>query len=428
MKTKLFLTIATLLTSLSAVFAQLNTGGDGSDGAFTVPYTSTPYYIDLRNAVAGDGVTIRWDTPQTAANQGKGIYDPVRHAVVFKYSSVHIPSLATVAFINHPSHAPVVWLVSGSVVAANVPANVSVNIEGKLFLNGGSSSPTNTPTEPGPGGFRGGAAGSPGSGAGLGIAGGIGYSASGNYALGTNAYGNPSIIPLIGGSGAAARGSSIPGGGGGGAILIGAANSIRIFASTSNNGLISATGGSSGTSQDVGGGGAIRLVANSLVGNGTLDANSTGRIRLESDSVPATFVTTPQTIAVHPNIDPMTNTVAIWPGSTAPSVRIVKVSTAVVPAYPPCAFGYRPRCRYFHLGQQPRSRAGGNAKLPNHRTSPRAYAAKFPAPAYSASFSDPTPPATVLVAGSTESLATWQITIPSFIAGFTTLQAIATVP
>jgi hypothetical protein len=51
---------------------------------------------------------------------------------------------------NHYSHAPVVWLVQG-----NVTINGIVSLSGN---NGTSSAPGEyTPTEPGPGGFRGGA-------------------------------------------------------------------------------------------------------------------------------------------------------------------------------------------------------------------------------------------------------------------------------
>ena len=90
-------------------------GADGSDGAFS-PTQSIE--IDLSQAVTGT-----WDQP--SPQPGKGIYDPEKWAIVFKYSSVNISSGVTVTFKNHPSFAPVVWLVSGP-----------VTISGNVYLNG----------------------------------------------------------------------------------------------------------------------------------------------------------------------------------------------------------------------------------------------------------------------------------------------------
>ena len=113
-------------------------GANGTDGALNLTANTV---IDLSQAVTG-----AWDNDNTA-NAGKGVYDPAKWAVVFKYTEVNIAAGATVTFKNHASRAPVVWLVSGN-----------VKIEGSVSLNGQSAQPAPILPEPGPGGFRGGAA------------------------------------------------------------------------------------------------------------------------------------------------------------------------------------------------------------------------------------------------------------------------------
>ncbi|MCW5560141.1 MAG: hypothetical protein KIT22_20170, partial [Verrucomicrobiae bacterium] len=174
-------------------------GANGSDGALNVTQHTV---IDLSQAATGD-----WDA-DNSAHAGKGIYDPAKWAVVFKYSGVNIASGAKVTFKNHPSRAPVVWLVSGD-----------ATIAGELNLDGQVGQEPPLLAEPGPGGFRGGA------GEYLGVQRGSGFgpgggqagdggldaiTASGGYgSAGASlgglppgaTYGNPSLIPLVGGSG-----------------------------------------------------------------------------------------------------------------------------------------------------------------------------------------------------------------------------------
>ena len=129
---------ACLAAFTPSLFAQLLIPSDGSDGALNVTANTVIY---LSQAVTGN-----W-TNNNTANAGKGIYDPNKWAVVFKYSSVVISNGATLTFSNHPTHAPVVWLVAND-----------VTINGALSLDGQNSTvdAVNLP-EPGPGGFRGGA-------------------------------------------------------------------------------------------------------------------------------------------------------------------------------------------------------------------------------------------------------------------------------
>jgi hypothetical protein len=149
--------------------------------------------------------------------------------VVFKYTNITIATGKKVTFKNHATRAPVVWLVSG-----NVSIEGMVDLSGESArdvwsssLDGWAWQPTHRPlggrlTEPGPGGFRGGAplrGGNTKSAAGfgpgggrtgpwnsnphLGTSGGFGLAAGRVDGVGTGgiAYGNPSLIPLIGGSG-----------------------------------------------------------------------------------------------------------------------------------------------------------------------------------------------------------------------------------
>src|SRR5271155_4277471 len=112
--------------------AQIVVPSDGSDGALNI---TTNIEIDLSQAVTGS-----WSA-NNSAHAGQGIYDPTQWAVVFKYSSVTIASNATVTFNNHPSTAPVVWLVSSN-----------VSIAGTVSLNGQDIAPIPLLAVPGPGG------------------------------------------------------------------------------------------------------------------------------------------------------------------------------------------------------------------------------------------------------------------------------------
>lgn len=304
--------------------AQLTIPSDGSDGVLNITEDTV---IDLSQAVTGT-----WDQNNTA-NAGKGVYDPEKWAVVFKYSSVNIAGFTTgspaqlvgrtVRFINHPSQAPVVWLVQGDVAIA-----------GKLLLTGqnegGNSVARLTPAKAGPGGFRGGAVGPQGAGEGYGpgyAIGNGGYN-SGRYA---SVYGNPQIIPLIGGSGHRPT-YEVAGAGGGGAILIAAGNNIHI------TGLIDVSGGLANTyaNPQYGSGGAVRLVAQNITGISSLPngiptnvrALPDGRIRIEG-ALSSSLVTTPETIGVPPANPPI-----IWPAANAPKARVVSVDAVNAPLDP----------------------------------------------------------------------------------------------
>lgn len=296
--------------------AQLTIPSDGSDGVLNITEDTV---IDLSQAVTGT-----WDQ-NNSAHAGKGVYDPEKWAVVFKYSSVNIEGHTagspeqlvgrTVRFKNHPSKAPVVWLVQGNVVINGI-----LSLKGETFVPNVVGNLT--PTEPGPGGFRGGAKGPDGNGA--------GYGPGGSFAQGRyrDLYGNPQIIPLIGGSGAGSASA------GGGCILIASPQTITV------NGTIDADGGNG---QDYGwpwaSGGAVKLVATSVTGagqisalgktNSTVSAESFGRIRIEANSLSTTLRTFPETIGVPPANPPI-----IWPAANAPKARVVSVDAVNAPTDP----------------------------------------------------------------------------------------------
>lgn len=338
MKTSLrsLLASTVLLLSLPLHAALVVPGADGSDGPLLITANTE---IDLSNAVDG-----AWDT-NNSANAGKGVYDASKWAVVFKYSSVTINAGATLKFKNHRSRAPVVWLVSGN-----------VTIEGTVSLDGQIGADFPRLAEPGPGGFRGGMIFSGGVGFGSGF--GPGGGQRGNWATGgsygtlglknnTNfpappTYGNPSLVPLIGGSGGGAhpdRDNNWPNGGGagGGALLIASTGTISVMGELRANGGYGRTGSGSG--------GGIRLVASAVSGTGKVNAlggtindwnaGGLGRIRIERVTTTSSFAVMPS-----PSIIQLADnsTALIWPPTSAPKVEVVSIGGSAAPADPSASF------------------------------------------------------------------------------------------
>ncbi len=330
-----------LLLLAPAVRAQaaVDSQSNGEDGAFS---PSSNITIDLGQAAEldGGGSPIAWDsTYRPAGGVGKGVYDRGKWAVVFHYTSVNIPAGVTVKFKNHPSRAPVVWLVQGN-----------VTIDGVVSLNGASSLDGSGPgePEPGPGGFRGGRGGSYAaqSSAGFGPGGGRwnGSDRSGSYATITpgqnNAgteYGNEQIVPLLGGSGMARQTEARPGTAGGGAILIAAGTASGPATVTINGRVEALSGATPAGGYLTGSGGAIRVISSSIAGSGALRAlpfvfGGMGRIRVEvntgtiSDSLPQYSSALPGAVA------------ALWPAPSQPAIKVVSVDGNLV--------GPDPRARF----------------------------------------------------------------------------------
>ncbi len=197
---------------------------------------------------------------------------------IFHYRSITINSGAVVTFRRNPINTPVYLLAQSNVV-----------INGIIDVSGTPPSGIN-PGVGGPGGFDGGYGGISQKiqGAGKGPGGGRGNNVSANFS-----YGNALCSPLVGGSGGSGSitddgAPGLGGGGGGGAILV--ASSIGI--NLGNNGAIKSLGSLTSADAGSGCGGAIRLVAPSITGNGTVSVSGQyavyygtsqgGRIRIDS--------------------------------------------------------------------------------------------------------------------------------------------------
>lgn len=200
---------------------------------------------------------------------------------IFHYNTITVQAAGTLTFTRNPLNTPV-YLLARSNVIINGRIDVSAKPIAANYLGGAG----------GPGGYDGGLGGfvsgtnfglgGSGLGPGGGLRGAIGFAGSasfrtvptlgGNYRHGTN-YGNPLLIPMVGGSGGGGINGRIDGGGGGGggAILIASDTAIRINA----GGDILNRGGT-GVNGNSGSGGSIRLVSPRVYGNGALYVEGAG--------------------------------------------------------------------------------------------------------------------------------------------------------
>jgi hypothetical protein len=292
---------------------------------------------------------------------------------VLNYTTVNIPTGVTVTFLKNATNTPVYILASGD-----------VTIAGTINVNGDTGA-TIAPGRGGPGGFDGGVGGpvnfcgGPGLGSGggkagiqvfttmsygagggggsFGTAGAAGGTANATYSrggAGGSTYGNTDIYPFIGGSGgggACASSSYLGtgGGGGGGALLIASSGTINVTGSiTANGGAGGAiSGGSYSGVGGAGSGGAIRLVANTIKGEGTISATGglgggvylvlssaaagSGRILFEANTFQRSATTNP------PHF--FDNTPATLFPAVAPSLKITKIGGITVTATPKGTFG-----------------------------------------------------------------------------------------
>ena len=200
---------------------------------------------------------------------------------IFHFNTITVNAGANLTFNRNPLNTPVYLL-----------ARSNVTINGRIDVSGRGSIGNYLGGVGGPGGYDGGLGGFVSGtnfglgGAGLGPGGGLrgasGFAGSagfrtvptlgGNYRHGTN-YGNPLLIPMVGGSGGGGIDGRIDGGGGGGggAILIASDTAIRI----NNSGDILNRGGT-GANGNSGSGGSIRLVSPRVYGNGVLYVEGAG--------------------------------------------------------------------------------------------------------------------------------------------------------
>jgi hypothetical protein len=280
-----------------------------------------------------------------------GSFNPTGNTVVtlppdgvLNYTTITIPAGVTVTFTKNAANTPVYMLATGDVVIAG-----AVNVSG----TSGSSTDAG---KGGPGGFDGGYGGSSYSGGGKGLGpGGGGGAVSGNSGAGGGfgangtsagptaggqAYGNARLLPLIGGSGGGGGGTNgTNAGGGGGAIVIASSTTITLTGAIYANGQFTSANWWPGTGGGSGGG--IKLVANTISGNGTLSAaggNATnygvsggvGRIRVEaySNSLSSGASNPPYTFGSPTNVF-LTN---------PPTLKITTIGGYNVPASPTGAY------------------------------------------------------------------------------------------
>jgi hypothetical protein len=328
---------AAILGGSTALPAQtFNSGSNGSDGA-----------LDL--------------TGQT----GTLVFNPATfnppldpdHDNVYHFTTITIPANLTVRLgADLLGAKPIVWLATGAVQingtldlsgsAGNGPQGIQIAaVAGAGGYAGGVGGMVSTSAQPGqgPGGGT-----TPGAGAGYAFAG-----TGPSNTVGGPAYGNPFLLPIVGGSGGAGGQYYGPapnplgaeGGGGGGAILIASSDSISL-----SGGILTVKGGAgacntgdqpSFQSSGGGSGGAIRLMAPRISGSGILEARggascngggvgSVGRIRLEAFTQSLTGQVNPAPTSSPPGL--------VFPPASAPSVSIVSIGGVAVPANPTASF------------------------------------------------------------------------------------------
>jgi hypothetical protein len=254
---------------------------------------------------------------------------------IFNYTTINVAAGVTLSFNRNALNTPVYLLAT-----SNVTINGAIDVSGSAGSGSGGG-------RGGPGGFDGGYPGldantPPGAGLGpggapgggqccfSGSAGAGGYATIGGATQTTNkgaTYGSPLLIPLVGGSGGGGQSSTIiGGGGGGGAILIGSNTRIDVNAPS---GIIRANGGGFCPNGPNGGsGGAIRLVAPLVTGNGTLNAigacnGGDGRIRLDTTNRRAVSFSGPPTPSIGANL-------AVFP-TPIPRLDIVDAAGTSIP-------------------------------------------------------------------------------------------------
>jgi hypothetical protein len=307
---------------------------------------------------------------------------------ILQYGALTVNTGVTVTFTPNATNTPVFILCSGNVT---INGTISVTAPGANTPGGatctgitcdGNFGDDGIPGRGGPGGFAGGAGGLGGSfGGALGRpgatgggpggggpgnastslqrAGGGGHSLAGAGIAGTfggAVYGQATLQPLIGGSGGGGGGGGSNftgggGGGGGGAILVASSGTMtinaagRIFADGARGGQSGHNGlteyiGHGGTGAG-GAGGGIRLVAESLAGNGQIFARGSaggvhegccdgpgggaGRIRMEANTFTFSGTTDPTRVFATPGPVFVPND---------PTLRIVAVGGVAAPATP----------------------------------------------------------------------------------------------
>jgi hypothetical protein len=280
---------------------------------------------------------------------------------VLNYTSVLVESGATLKFLKNEKNTPVVILatedvtINGTISVSGTTGGLTINVGtggpgghdggvgGLLYKSGTRGG--------GPGGGAGGEgysnnyyAGNSGGGGGFASSGGSSETYNNTSAAGGGVYGNERMLPLLGGSGGGGGGGTTTwrgaaGGGGGGAILIASSGTITVTGAIYANGAKGGIGeGNYGGHGGSGSGGSIHLIADTIRGNGTINANGAGasstaycnpgtggkgRIRLEAWNFEREVDTSPvATQGFYPY--------AVYP-SDVPSLKISSIAGIPVP-------------------------------------------------------------------------------------------------
>jgi hypothetical protein len=282
---------------------------------------------------------------------------------IYHFGTITIGAGVTVRLSATYIDGPVVWLATGAVTI-----NGTIDLKGEDGQNQ-TTIPSNGgrfPSVPGAGGYPGGVGNysdTPGSPAQPGAGPGGGNNASpGNInggcaahassACGKAAYGNAYLVPLVGGSGGGGGLATGPnyvgaaGGAGGGAMLMASSTSIVLAGQILANGGVGGTG-SGGGNGGYGSGGAIRLVAPTISGAGSVNVNggisgnsgipsgSPGRVRIEAYQYSFTGSVIPGSNVFGRG----TPSGLFLDQARQPAVRIASVASANVPTVPSGSFG-----------------------------------------------------------------------------------------
>jgi hypothetical protein len=240
---------------------------------------------------------------------------------IFNFTTINVASGSTLRFTENVYHGTVYFLASGD-----------VTIPGTLDLHGDDSygnisfASQRVPNAGGSGGFSGGIGG-------FGTNAALAGNGPGGGALGAAGANNSNqfLVPLIGGGGGGGSSVGAIGGAGGGAILIASSTTITV------NGSINAAGGhnTGGCTGTPGGNGAVRLVANTIQGSGSVTvsnsgcsgiAGGNGLARFESNNLGGVSVNGPTTRSTPFALN--------LPTTGAPTVKVTSINSQPINSNP----------------------------------------------------------------------------------------------
>jgi hypothetical protein len=323
-----FLSVGLILSSPAWAQTTYNSGSTGANGAFppaAIPTGATSIVMDL-----GSGNLTYKDAQ--GVNLGTGTVGTPDNAGVYNFTTFNLPAGINLTFTPDSLNRPVQFLDSGDVTIAGNMGLTGQSSQGK---KGGAG---------GPGGFNGGDGG--GDTTSTTLAGGSGAGPSGGVGWGTSVSGggglliaNQQLTPLFGGSGGGGGLGNVadPGDGGGagsGSLLLASNGTITLNGGIYANGGNGSQNNRSDRSSGSGSGGAVRLVANTVKGSGTINVSGgssvwgsggAGFVRIEAFNNTGINV-----VGASSFLRPTTPSAAI--PTNLPSLRITSIGGVTVPA------------------------------------------------------------------------------------------------